>query len=111
MVCMVVASTASMLEDFGHDVIEADSGANALDILQNGHRIDLLITDYSMPKMNGAQLAVAARKLRPDLPILLVSGYAELPQGADLKLPRLGKPYQPEQLAAEITKVMKAPAA
>lgn len=108
---LVVASTASMLEDFGHDVIEADSGANALDILQNGHRIDLLITDYSMPKMNGAQLAVAARKLRPDLPILLVSGYAELPQGADLKLPRLGKPYQPEQLAAEITKVMKAPAA
>lgn len=37
-----------------------------------------------------------------------VSGYAELPQGSDLKLPRLGKPYQPEQLAAEITRVMKS---
>ena len=108
---LVVTSTVSMLEDFGHDVIDADSGASALDILQDGRSIDLLITDYSMPKMNGAQLAMAARKLRPDLPILLVSGYAELPQGTDLKLPRLGKPYQPEQLAAEITKVMKTAAA
>ncbi|MCD6073273.1 MAG: hybrid sensor histidine kinase/response regulator [Rhodospirillales bacterium] len=105
---LVVTSTVSMLEDFGHDVIEAESGATALDILQDGRPVDLLITDYSMPKMNGAQLATAARKLRPDLPILLVSGYAELPQGSDLKLPRLGKPYQPEQLAAEITKVMKS---
>jgi PAS domain S-box-containing protein len=107
---LVVTSTVSMLEDFGHDVIEADSGASALNILQDGRPIDLLITDYSMPKMNGAQLATAARRLRPDLPILIVSGYAELPQGSDLKLPRLGKPYQPEQLAAEIAKVMKAAA-
>jgi CheY-like chemotaxis protein len=105
---LVITSTVSMLEDFGHDVVEAESGATALEILQNKRDIDLLITDYSMPKMNGAQLADAARKLRPDLPILLVSGYAELPQGGDVKLPRLGKPYQPDQLAAEITKVMKA---
>jgi len=105
---LVVTSTVSMLEDFGHDVIEAESGASALEILRGNRTIDLMITDYSMPRMNGAQLAVAARKLRPALPILLVSGYAELPQGPELRLPRLGKPYQPEQLAAEITKVMKA---
>lgn len=105
---LVVTSTVSMLEDFEHDVIEADSGTSELDIVQDGRPIDLFITDYSMPKMNRAQLAAAARRLRPEPPILLVSGYAELPQGSDLKPPRLGKPYQPEQLAAEITRVMKS---
>jgi CheY-like chemotaxis protein len=62
-----------------------------------------MITDFSMPKMNGAQLAEAAKKLRPSLPVLLATGYAELPQDADLGLPRLGKPYQQDQLAAAIS--------
>jgi DNA-binding LytR/AlgR family response regulator len=57
--------------------------------------------------MNGAQLASAARQIRPELPVLLATGYAELPAGPDLGLPRIGKPYQQEQLAAEITKLLK----
>jgi CheY-like chemotaxis protein len=71
-------------------------------VLQAGQPIDLMITDYAMPGMTGMQLAEAARKLRPDLPILLATGYADLPQGASLDLPRLSKPYQQKQLADHI---------
>lgn len=104
---LIAMSTVDMLEDLGHDVIEANSGDDALSILRDGRAVDLLITDYSMPRMNGVQLAVAARQIRPELPILLATGYAELPAGSGVDLPRIGKPYQQDQLAAEITKVLK----
>jgi PAS domain S-box-containing protein len=104
---LVAMSTVDMLEDLGHDVIEANSGDRALEILREGQAVDILVTDYAMPRMNGAQLASAARQIRPELPVLLATGYAELPAGPDLGLPRIGKPYQQEQLAAEITKLLK----
>ena len=104
---LVAMSTADMLEDLGHDVIATQSGPEALAVLQNGRPIDLLITDFSMPQMTGLQLAKAARETRPDLPILLATGYAELPSGADIDLPRVGKPYLQEQLAAEISKLVR----
>ena len=104
---LIAMSTVAMLEDLGHEVIEANSGARALEILRDDRTVDLLVTDYSMPRMNGVQLAAAARDFRPDLPILLATGYAELPAGSALDLPRIGKPYQQNQLAAEIVKVMK----
>ncbi len=103
---LIAMSTVDMLEDLGHDVIEANSGDRALEILHD-RSVDLLVTDYSMPRMNGAQLAAAAREIRPELPILLATGYAELPAGSALGLPRIGKPYQQDQLAAEIVKVLK----
>lgn len=104
---LISMSTVDMLEDLGHDVIETNSGDSALDILKDGRAVDLLITDYSMPRMNGAQLASAARSLRPDLPILLATGYAELPEGSSLDLPRIAKPYQQSQLAAEVAKLVR----
>lgn len=104
---LIAMSTVDMLEDLGHEVIEANSGDRALEILHGDRQVDLLVTDYSMPRMNGAQLAAAARKLRPELPILLATGYADLPAGAGIALPRIGKPYQQDQLAAEIVKVLK----
>ncbi|WP_428030154.1 ATP-binding protein [Ancylobacter sp.] len=103
---LIAMSTVDMLEDLGHEVIEAHSGEHALEILGNGQLVDILVTDFSMPKMNGAQLAMAARQLRPELPILLATGYAELPPGSGIDLPRIGKPYQQEQLAAEIVKLL-----
>ena len=103
---LISTSTTYLLEDLGHAVIEANSGARALEILQNGQKIDLLLTDYSMPKMTGVQLANAARELRPGLPVILATGYAELPQGADAKIPRLRKPYQQQQLVAEIEQAL-----
>jgi two-component SAPR family response regulator len=79
-----------------------------LEILESGQHVDLLINDYSMPRMNGVELAKAVRKLRPGLPILLASGYAELASSSGIDLPRIGKPYQQDQLAAEITKVLRS---
>jgi signal transduction histidine kinase/CheY-like chemotaxis protein len=100
---LISLSTAALLEDLGHDVIKASSGAAALDVVKSGKPIDLLITDYAMPGMTGVQLAEAVRKLRPDLPILLATGYADLPARAKVELPRLSKPYQQQQLAERIT--------
>ncbi len=105
---LIAMSTVDMLTELGHEVIEANSGEIALEILQSERRVDLLITDYSMPRMTGIQLAKAARELRPGLPILLATGYADLPEGADIDLPRLDKPYQQDQLAEEIASVLKS---
>ena len=99
---LISMSTVDMLEDLGHEVLEAHSGKRALEILREVERVDLMITDYSMPKMNGMELATTARELRPDLPILLATGYAELPSGPAIDLPRIDKPYHQERLAAGI---------
>jgi CheY-like chemotaxis protein len=103
---LISLSTASLLEDLGHTVIKASSGADALGVLRDGQAIDLMITDYAMPGMTGLQLAAEARRLRPDLPILLATGYADLPAHADLELPRLSKPYQQRQLAEQIAHLL-----
>lgn len=105
---LIAMSTVDMLEDLGHRVHEANSGQAALALLQSGIAFDLMVTDYSMPKMTGAELASAARVINPRLPILLATGYAEIPANCDLELPRLSKPYQQDQLAAEIAKLLPA---
>lgn len=62
-----------------------------------------------MPGMNGAELGKVVRRLHPDMPILVASGYAELRPGAGMDLPRLGKPYSQAQLSNEIGKLLKKP--
>ena len=104
---LIAMTTVDMLEDLGFKVIEANSGNRALEIIRNGSAVDLLITDYSMPRMNGAQLASAVKQVRPELPILLATGYAELPPHSGVALPRIGKPYRQAQLAEEINKLIK----
>ena len=99
---LISMSTVDMLEDLGHEVLEANSGKRALEILRDVEGVELMITDYSMPKMNGMELAMKARELRPDLPILLATGYAELPSGPAIDMPRIDKPYHQEGLAAGI---------
>ena len=106
---LISMSTVDMLEDLGHEVLEANSGKRALEILRDVERVDLMITDYSMPKMNGMELATTARELRPDLPILLATGYAELPSGPAIDLPRIDKPYHQERLAAGIAMAVSQP--
>lgn len=98
---LVAASTTLLLEDMGHAVVAADSGDAALEILARGTAIDVLLTDYSMPYMSGAELASAARLMRPGLPIILATGYAELPD-LDPSILHLRKPYQHEQLLAQV---------
>ncbi len=102
---LIAMSTVDMLQDLGHRVIEANSGAEALRLLESGEPVDLVITDFSMPKMTGVELAEAVRALRPDLPILLATGYASFPDGTEIDLPRLNKPYTQGQLAGEIAKL------
>lgn len=103
---LIAMSSVDMLEDLGHEVVEANSGSQALELISSGQHFDLVITDYSMPGMTGAQLAQAARDIHPALPIVLATGYADLPAGTDIDLPRLAKPYDQAQLAKEIAKAM-----
>jgi signal transduction histidine kinase len=101
---LVSDGTAAMLEDLGHAVIEANSAATALDLLAEKPEIDFVITDHAMPEMTGVEFAKVVRARYPDLPIVLATGYAELPAGlgADLKLPRLAKPFLQRDLAQVI---------
>ena len=71
------------LAEDGHDVVTTADGAEALDALQreNG-RFDLLLTDIMMPVMDGIALALAVARDFPDLPILLMTGYADQRQRA-----------------------------
>jgi PAS domain S-box-containing protein len=103
---LVASSTAGMLAALGHSVIEANSGEGAVNILNSGEKIDLLITDYLMPRMTGLQLARTAKEIRPDLAILLATGYADLSAGSDIKLPRISKPYLLPELQTEIAKAL-----
>ena len=103
---LIAMSTTEMLEDLGHRVIGANSGRHALDILKSEQPIDLMVTDHMMPGMTGLELAAASREVRPSLPVLLATGYAELPEGAQLDLPRLAKPYHQDQLRDQLDQLL-----
>ena len=105
---LIAMSAVNMLEDLGHKVIEANSGQDALNILRSNPEIDLLVTDLSMPGMTGLELAKATLQVRPGMPILLVTGFADVAQDDTIKLPRLGKPYHQNQLQAEIARLLPA---
>ena len=95
-----------MLTDLGHEVIEVYSGKQALTLLDRGEAFDVLITDYSMPGMTGAELIKAVKARLPSMPIVMASGYADLPPGVEIDVARLGKPYSQEQLALVLSKLM-----
>jgi signal transduction histidine kinase/DNA-binding response OmpR family regulator len=103
---LIAMSTMEMLEDLGHHVIGVNSGLHALDILRSEQPIDLMMTDHVMPGMTGIELAAKSREVRPQLPILLATGYAELPEGAQLDLPRLAKPYHQDQLRDRLDQLL-----
>jgi CheY-like chemotaxis protein len=97
---LVLTSTAAMLEDLGHVVIEAESGAAALAVLRQGTPVDMVLADHGMPGMTGIELAQALRRTRPALPVILATGYGELPDGAPPGLVILSKPCTQAALAA-----------
>jgi signal transduction histidine kinase/ActR/RegA family two-component response regulator len=104
---LVSSGTAGMLEDLGHSVLEASSGNAALELLRSEPPFDLVITDHAMPGMSGTELARQLRQTWPTLPVLLVTGYAELPNGENPGLPRLAKPYRQEELGACIVELIE----
>ncbi|KKB13587.1 hypothetical protein VE25_01350 [Devosia geojensis] len=97
---LIAMNMVDILADLGHGALEAYSGRDALDILMSGAPVDAMITDYSMPGMNGVELAREARRLRPGLPVMVASGYADLPEGVEEDYPRLEKPFDERRLAA-----------
>ncbi|MDR6126814.1 signal transduction histidine kinase/GAF domain-containing protein/CheY-like chemotaxis protein [Sphingomonas sp. SORGH_AS802] len=98
---LVRISTAHMLSGLGFEVVEAASGKEALGLLEGGVKPDILVTDHLMPGLTGAELARTARTMHPALPVLVVSGYAEL-EGIAPDLPRLCKPFRNAELAASL---------
>src|SRR5690606_8435032 len=101
---LVLMNTAAMLEDLGHEVTAAYSGAEALQQLGQG-AYDIVITDHAMPQMTGAQLTEEIERRHPGTRIVLATGYAELPSGVELDLPRLSKPFLQEDLARVLASV------
>lgn len=103
---LVLTSTCLLLEDLGHKVLSVASGEQALKVFDSEQVIDLVITDMAMPQMNGAQLSQAIRSIRPDLPIILATGFAERLEGFALQLPRLSKPFTQANLVEIIASTM-----
>lgn len=98
---LVRMSTADMLIDLGFEVVEATSADEALRLMRSNLAPDLLVTDHLMPGMTGAELAREALAIAPGLPILVVSGYAEV-EGIAPDLARLTKPFRNAELAETI---------
>ena len=104
----VRATTGAMLEDMGHQVTQAANGKNALESLRTGScDFDLMISDYAMPHVSGTEFLREARELCPDVPALIITGYAEIdaigdrPEGVDVLL----KPFTAKALAAAVSRI------
>lgn len=102
---LVLMNTTALLEDLGHKVIEASSGREALSVLEN-NEIDLLITDHAMPQMTGAQLITEVGQRWPNVPVILATGYADLPAGAGAGVLRLNKPFWQADLEKAVNAAM-----
>jgi signal transduction histidine kinase/ActR/RegA family two-component response regulator len=100
---LVMTGISAMIEDLGHTAIEAHSGAEAVAKLASGVEIDVVLTDHAMPAMTGLQLARYIRESYPELPVILATGYAEIPgDAASLGIPRLAKPCNQYEIAMAI---------
>ena len=102
---LVLMNTAALLEDMGHSVFEANSGNEALEIFRAQPDIDLIVTDYAMPGMTGVQLAELACAERPT-PVVLATGYGEMPSDPQLNIQRLGKPFNQADLRRVVAETM-----
>ena len=101
--------TAAILHDLGYGVVEAGSGGAALDVLDRESQIDLLLVDFAMPGMNGAEVAREVQARRPGLPIVFVTGYADtesLAEAGGRGIVR--KPFVQADLAAKLRSVLHA---
>jgi PAS domain S-box-containing protein len=104
---LVSMNSAYMLMDLGHSVLEASSAARALELMESDAQFDVLVTDYAMPTMNGLDLATRIRRINPNLPIVLATGYAELPPIAVIGFQRLAKPFTQKELAEALEAALK----
>ncbi|HCJ29377.1 MAG TPA: hybrid sensor histidine kinase/response regulator [Pseudomonas sp.] len=105
---LVLTNTVALLEDVGHQVTSAADGQAALAVLRGGNAFDILVTDQMMPGLTGTQLADMVANERPELPVLLVSGFAELPEGSG-RLQILAKPFTQASLMQAIGETIGRP--
>ena len=99
--------TAGMLDELGYAVVEAGSGGAALEILQQRPDVDLMLLDFAMPGMNGAEVAREAITRRPHLPIVFVTGYADVEALAHAgEAGVIQKPFDPHELASKLRAVL-----
>jgi len=95
-----------VLEELDFKVLEAADGESALNTLRDqSEHIDLMMTDHGLPDMTGSELAEKARQLRPTLPVLFASGYAE-----NIDVPKdmhvIGKPFSIDQLRDKVKGIL-----
>jgi two-component system cell cycle response regulator CpdR len=100
---LILELTSAMLEDSGCEVVSADSATSALDSLANDSRIVLLLTDVRMPGMNGYDLAALARRVRPNLRIVVMSGDDQGREGYKL----VRKPFSRLQIAEIVAPIFQ----
>jgi CheY-like chemotaxis protein len=105
----VRALVVDALHELGCVVLQAENGSAAMQVLHATERIDLLVTDVGLPGQNGRQLADAVRAERPELPVILMTGYAgtaldRLPLGRDMRLIR--KPFGLDTLANAVAAML-----
>jgi CheY-like chemotaxis protein len=104
---IVRVATAELIRDLGHDVTEAASGAIGLGKLAAGLHVDVVISDYKMPRMNGAELARRVNEMRPDTAVLIITGYTGTAEDLP-NLPRLAKPFSQADIAATLARLVGA---
>ena len=107
--------SARALANSGYKVLEAKSGEAALEIMARGEKIDLVVTDVVMPKMDGPGLVVKLRQRHPDLKVIFISGYTEdsfrKRLGDEREIHFLPKPFSLKQLAGKVKEVLTEPVA
>jgi len=112
----VRAFGARALKNKGYNVLEANSGEAALEVLKDGgETVDLLITDVVMPRLDGPSLVRKVRETRPDMPVIFISGYAEdsfrKRLGREAGIHFLPKPFSLKDLAGKVKEVIGEEAA
>ena len=109
---MIRLFAARVLREEGFGVYEATDGVEALELIRAGIAdLDVVLSDIVMPRMNGVQLLQTLSTLRPDLPVLLMSGYGtnQLEElGIASPCGVLGKPFSPEVLVAEVRRCIRS---
>ncbi len=99
-----ILARRSVLEELGYTVVAANSGEEALNVVEN-QAIDLVVTDYKMKPLNGIELIARLRELRPQLPLILLTGFAE-PLG--LKPENTGASLVLQKSANELTTLLRS---
>jgi signal transduction histidine kinase len=110
---LVSLATRDLLSEAGYPVHSAPDAVRALQLLEQHREIDLMITDVGLPGMDGHQLAAEARRRRPDLKLLFLSGYdrsGALASSTDPRAAHLGKPYQESELLSVLRRLLGADA-